>query len=166
MVSRSGSPDIQDVLMDLSGNRKRAHVEEGGEVEAQPNKRQHILSEDIDRYDDDISLDPDLDSLFNDADDADDAEPVDDEPEQGEILWSEDKEEYPPRAIYHADVKEHQARITDFAVNVTDQLSKVCHQGDDVAKLHAEAVACQKLPEPKKMVVALMGDAGSGMTSM
>jgi hypothetical protein len=148
-------------MLALSTYRKRALVKVDAGDEYHQNKKRHILPEDPDRD----GMDSDIEALFSEADDDEDTEDVDNEPEPGEILWSEDQEEYPPCAIYHADVKEHQASITEFAVNVTDQLSKVCHKGDDIAKLHAEADACQRFPELKKMVVALVGDAGSGMAS-
>ena len=140
------------------------HEEEGAEDQIREHKKRHILLENADRDDDDISLDSDMEALFNEADDDDDAEEVDHEPEQGPVLWSEDQEEYPACAIYHADVKRHQSRITELAVNITDHLSKVRQEGDDLDRLHAEAVACQKFPELKKIVIALVGDAGSGMS--
>jgi len=163
MASRSEDPEIQEVSRDLLVNRKRAHDEEGAEDETQENKRRHILPEYADHDDSDILLDPDLEALFNEADDDDDVVETDHEPKQGPVLWSEDMEEYPPCAIYHADVKRHQARITELAVDVTHILSKVCQEADDIAKLHAEAIACQTFPELKKIVIALVGDAGSGM---
>jgi hypothetical protein len=149
----------------LSVYRKRALVNEDAGDEIHQKKKRHIQPETTDRDDSDMSLDSDIEALFSEADDDEDAEDVDNEPEQGEVYWSEDQEEYPPCAIYHADVKEHQASITGFAIKVTDQLSEVCHEGDDIARLHAEADACQRFPELKKMVVALVGNAGSGMAS-
>jgi hypothetical protein len=150
----------------LSGGRKRALVTEDTGDETYQNKKRHRLSRNSDHDDDGLSLGSDIEALFSETDDYDDAEEVDDEPEQGDILWSEDQEEYPPCAVYHPDVKKHQVCVTEFAVNITDQLSKVRHEGDDIAKLHTEALACQKFPELKKVVVALVGDAGSGMTSI
>lgn len=142
------------------------HDEDGAEDDIQEIKKRHILFENADRDDDDISLDSDIEALFNEADDDDDAEEVDHEPKQGPVLWSEDQEEYPACAVYHADVKRYQSRVTGLAVNVTDHLSKVRQEGDDLARLYAEAVACQKFPELKKIVIALVGDAGSGMSPM
>jgi lipopolysaccharide export system protein LptA len=166
MASRSEHSKIQGFLLGLPSNRKRAIAEDGAEEEIQQNKKRHILTEDTNRDDDNISLDSDMEALFNEADDGDDAEQADHEPEQGPVLWSEDQEVYPACAVYHADVKKHQYRITELTVNITDQLSRVRQEGDDIAKLHAEAVACQKFPELKNIVVALVGDAGSGMMTM
>jgi hypothetical protein len=149
-----------------SGNRKRALGTEDAGDEAHRRKKRNVQPESTEYEYDDTSLDSDIEAFFSDADDDEDAEEADNEPEQGEILWSEDQEDYPPCAIYHADVKKHQARITEIAAKVTDQLSKICHKGDDIAKLHAEANICQRFPELKKMVVALVGDAGSGTTSV
>lgn len=147
-------PKMPKFLLNFSGDRKRPLVEEDDDDETHQNKKQYT--------DRDDTLDSDFEALFSESDENEDAEEVDDEPEQGDILWSEDQEEYPPCAAYHPDVKKHQTCITQYAVNVTDQLSRVCHEGDDIAKLHAEAVTCQKFPELKKIVVALVGDAGSG----
>jgi hypothetical protein len=150
----------------LSGSRKRALVTEDAADGAHRSKKRNVQQESTDYEYDNTSLDSDIEAFFSDADDDEDAEEADNEPEQGEILWSEDQEEYPPCAIYHADVKKHQAHITEIAAKVTDQLSKICHKGNDIAKLHAEANVCQRFPELKKMVVALVGDAGSGVTSV
>lgn len=167
MATRSESPDNQGVLQDLSGNRKRALGDEVAEGEVQSNKKRHTVPENTNiRDDDDISLDSDMERLFTETDDEEDTEVVDDEPEQGPVLWSEDQEGYPPCAIYHEDVKQHQARIVEFAFNIANQLSRISHKVGDMAKLYAEAIACQRFPEPKKIVIALVGDAGSGMVSM
>jgi len=147
-------------LLTFPGARKRALGEGDADDKTHQNKKRYICAKDTNRDD---TPDSDFKARFSDTSDDEDAEEADDEPEQGEVLWSEDQEEYPPCAVYHPDVKKHQACITDFAVNVTDQLSKVCHEGDDIAKLHAEAIACQRFPELKKIVVALVGDAGSGI---
>ncbi|CAD0093894.1 unnamed protein product [Aureobasidium vineae] len=151
-------------MQNLSNNQKRPLEDEGLEGETQEHKRRHTVPENTNIRDDDgISVGSDIERLFVETDDEEDTEVGDDEPEQGPVLWSEDQEEYPPCAIYHADVKQYQARITGFADNIVDQLSKVCHRGGDMGKLRAEAVACQRFPESKKIVIALMGDAGSGM---
>jgi hypothetical protein len=162
MASRSVLPENPEPLLGLSGSRKRTLVDEDTNAEDQANKRQHTTP-DI-RDDDDISLDSDVESLFNETDDTEDTEMVDKEPEQGPVLWSADQEEYPPCAIYHEDVKKHQARISELAVNVGVHSAKISNNGSDMAKLHAEAIAIQKFPEPKKVIIALMGDAGSGTT--
>ncbi|KAG9518018.1 hypothetical protein KCU93_g8524, partial [Aureobasidium melanogenum] len=164
MASRSVLPENPEPLLGLSGSRKRTLVDEDTNAEDQANKRQHTTP-DI-RDDDDISLDSDVESLFNETDDTEDTEMVDKEPEQGPVLWSADQEEYPPCAIYHEDVKKHQARITELAVNVGVHSAKISSNGSDMAKLHAEAIAIQKFPEPKKVIIALMGDAGSGKSSL
>jgi hypothetical protein len=83
----------------LSVYRKRALVNEDAGDEIHQNKKRHIQSETTDRDDSDMSLDSDIEALFSEADDDEDAEDVDNEPEQGEVLWSEDQEEYPPCAI-------------------------------------------------------------------
>jgi hypothetical protein len=149
-----------------SDYRKRALVNEDAEDEAHRSKKRKVQPESTDHEYNNTSLESDIEAFFSDADDDEDAEDADNEPEQGEILWSEDQEEYPPCAIYHSDVKKHQANITEIVAKVTDQLSKICHEGDDIAKLHAEADTCRRFPELKKMVVALVGDAGSGMMSV
>ncbi|KAG9638433.1 hypothetical protein KCU95_g8610, partial [Aureobasidium melanogenum] len=167
MATRSESLDNQGVLQDLSGNRKRALGDEVAEGEVQSNKKRHTVPENTNiRDDDDISLDSDMERLFTETDDEEDTEVVDDEPEQGPVLWSEDQEGYPPCAIYHEDVKQHQARIVEFAFNIANQLSRISHKVGDMAKLYAEAIACQRFPEPKKIVIALVGDAGSGKRSL
>ncbi|KAG9698657.1 hypothetical protein KCU95_g2420, partial [Aureobasidium melanogenum] len=164
MASRSGLPEAPGTLLNLSGSRKRTLADEDTDAENQANKRQNTTP-DI-REDDDVSLGSDMESLFDETAGTEDTEMVDKEPEQGPVLWSADQEEYPPCAIYHEDVKNHQARTTELAVNVGDHLAKISDNGSDVAKLHAEAVAIQKFPEPKKVVIALMGDAGSGKSSL
>lgn len=157
-------PKMSKLLLTFSDGRKRALGEADADDEDHQNKKRYIRSKDTDRDD---TPDSDFEARFSDTSDDEDPEKVDVdvEPEQGEILWSEDQEAYPPCAIYHPDVKEHQACITEFAMHVTKQLSRVRYEGDDIAKLHTEAVACQKFPELKKIVVALVGDAGSGIES-
>ncbi|KAG9835549.1 hypothetical protein KCU98_g13856, partial [Aureobasidium melanogenum] len=164
MTSRSVLPENPEPLLGLSDGRKRTLVDEDTDAEDQANKRQHITP-DI-RDDDDISLDSDVESLFVETDDTEDTEMVDKEPEQGPVLWSADQEEYPPCAIYHEDVKKHQARIAVLAANVGVHSAKISSKGSDMAKLHAEAIAIQEFPEPKKIIIALMGDAGSGKSSL
>lgn len=162
MASRFVSPGVPEDLLDLSGKRKRALVDESGEAESHANKRLHTAPN-ICVDDDDLSLNPDLEALITEADEEEDIEMADKEPEQDAVLWSEDQEEYPPCAIYHGDVKQHQALIAKFAASVGVHLSRISSKGNDMAKLHAEAVAIQEFPEPKKIIIALMGDAGSGM---
>ena len=43
--------------------------------------------------------------------DDEDLKVLEEEPEQGEVLWSEDKERYPRCAIYHEDVKKQVRKI-------------------------------------------------------
>jgi len=165
-VSRLAPPKMPKFLLSSSGDRKRALVKEDDDDdddddEIHQHKKQHTVPKSANR---DNTLDSDIEALFSGSDDDEDAEEADNEPEQGDILWSEDQEEYPPCAVYHPDVKKHQASITSFAVNITNRLSKVCREADEIAKLHAEAAACRKFPELKKIVIALVGDAGSGIT--
>lgn len=163
----------------MVAKRKREILEECAEAEEQTNKkrltsfdnpsgfviRNTKLPEIIDVYSGDDEM-PDFDTkhLLVTSDDEEDSKTIDEEPEQGPVLWSEDQEEFPPNAIYHEDVKQHQGRITEFAVNLAEHLSKIRDKGGDMTRLHAEAVSNQTFPEPKKPVVTLMGDAGSGMS--
>jgi hypothetical protein len=182
MASRLISPQTQGELLGLLANRKR-DFEECGEDEDQPNKKQHTsldnpssaIPDTTDSPDDfeilenpeTMSCDdemPDFDDepMLVISDDEEDSKTIDGEPEQGPILWSEDKEDFPPCAIYHEDVKQHQARITKFAANLADHLSKIRDKGGDMIRLHAEAVSNLTFPEPKKPVITLMGESGAG----
>ncbi|KAK6001507.1 hypothetical protein QM012_002838 [Aureobasidium pullulans] len=174
----------QMVLHNLSSKRKRALVNEDAEGYGQANKKHCSVpqitdhcgddedgddddgDEQDDDDDDDASLNSDVEFSSADSDNEEGIEEIDDEPAQDTILWSEDQEEYPSCAVYHEDVKPYQNRITDLAVNVTEQLSEICCRGGDMAKFHAEAITIQRFPELKKIVIALMGEAGSGKSSL
>jgi hypothetical protein len=170
----------------MLAKRKREILDERAEGEDQTNKKRHTspdgpissaipdttdspedveileISEIISGDDEMPNFDTEL--LLVSSDDEEDSKMIDEEPEQGPILWSEDQEEFPPCAIYHEDVKQYQARITEFTVDLADHLSKIRDKGGDMTRLYTEAVSNQAFPEPKKQIVTLMGDAGSGMT--
>lgn len=164
----------------MVAKRKREILEECAEAEEQTNKkrltsldnhsgfaiRNTKIPEIIDVYSgDDEMPDTGTELLLVETDgDEEDSKMIDQEPEQGPIFWSEDQEEFPANAIYHEDVKQHQARISEFAVSLADHLSRIRDKGGDMTRLYAEAVSNQAFPEPKKPVITLMGDAGSGMS--
>ena len=171
MAKRFVSSKNQVALQNLSSKRKRALVDEDAYGDGQWNKKQRPVPEnnnddDDENENDDASLNSDMELSSADGENEEGIEEIDDEPEQGTVLWSEDQEEYPQCAVYHEDVEQHQSRITDLVVNVTEQLSEICHKDGDMAKFHTEAMVIQKFPELKKIVIALMGEAGSGMTCM
>ncbi|THX17187.1 hypothetical protein D6D13_01030 [Aureobasidium pullulans] len=164
MSSRSASPEANERLL---GKRKRTVEDEDNEGDSQTDKRRHMEDDDLKSTDDfDVSKDLDDELLFVKKDREGSTKTLDLEPEQGTIRWSEDREEYPNCAVYHADVKQYQARVTELFVNLAEHLSRISHTGDDMEILHTQAIAIQTFSGPKRQVVALAGDAGSGKSSL
>ncbi|THW49108.1 hypothetical protein D6D21_02616 [Aureobasidium pullulans] len=158
--AKSEMLEVQGVL----GKRKRM-------TRAKVNDRAHDSnsdsesdgSDDSDGSSDSDSDDDETDAhLLPDSPDAVVPEIPDVEPEQGEVLWSEDQEDLPCCAAYHEDVSKFQSRITEILDQTASYLSEIANKGESMERLHAQAIEIREFPEPKIPVVALVGDAGAG----
>lgn len=107
--------------------------------------------------------DGDLSSAPSDT--VDDSENLDNEPEQGEVLWREADEKFPPCAAYHEDVHAIYSQLKVILDKATEHLSVISNQSDSLSRLLEQAVETRRFPDPKIPTIALLGDAGAGMSS-
>lgn len=166
MASRSESPEIIETRVVL-GKREREVPNEPVAIKvekADDNQNETMLEEtlalDSGGYFDD---DDDLSSVAL-SDMEEDSENLDNEPEQGEVLWREADEKFPPCAAYHEDVRAISSRITAILDKTVEHLSEISDQSDSLARLLEQAKETRKFPDPKIPTIALLGDAGAGVS--
>jgi hypothetical protein len=163
MPPRSESPEIIGVSPVL-GKRTRASASKAAvkfEIIDDDNDLDYSPSHDIDDYND-LNDPADLDGLYDDDMLVDVEEEEEQEPEQGEVLWSEDQEKYPHCPAYHEDVKKFADRITEIFDEIVQHLTVISDKSDGMKRLTRQASDIRTFPQPKTPVIALMGDAGAG----
>lgn len=163
MASRSESPEIIETSVIL-GKRKREQLDKPVLVK---------LEKELEKVDDNkFDKKTETYGLYGDGDGNDDDDDSDlssvgmsdaeDDPDQGEILWREADEQFPPCAPYHKDVQAIYSQITDMLDRTVDYLSGISDKSDGLQRLLEQAMETRKFPEPKMPIITLMGDAGAG----
>ncbi|KAH0275519.1 hypothetical protein KCU91_g4501, partial [Aureobasidium melanogenum] len=168
MTSRSESPDIIETRVVL-GKREREVPNEPVpiKVEKADDNQDETMPEETPALDSGSYFDDDDDlSSVALSDMEEDTENLDNEPEQGEILWREADEKFPPCAAYHEDVRAISSRITEILDKTVEHLSEISDQSDSLARLLEQAKETRKFPDPKIPTIALLGDAGAGKSSL
>jgi hypothetical protein len=174
MASSSESPEIIETRVVL-GKRKREETDESVHIKTETvDEPVHVKSESFEEDEPEFMPDeiPDSDS-DNDSDDdsssvasgvEDDSAALENEPEQGEVLWREADEEFPPCATYHKDVHAIHSRITGILDKTVEFLSEISSQSEGLQRLLEQAQETRDFPDPKISIIALLGDAGTGMS--
>ncbi|THW75242.1 hypothetical protein D6D19_04170 [Aureobasidium pullulans] len=168
MASRSESPEIIETSVIL-GKRKREQSDKPVlvKLEKVDDNKFDKKTETYGLYGDGNDDDDDSDlSSVGMSDAEDDPENLGHEPDQGEILWREADEQFPPCAPYHKDVQAIYSQITDMLDKTVDHLSGISDKSDGLQRLHEQAMETRKFPEPKMPIITLMGDAGAGKSSL
>lgn len=167
MASRSESPDIIETRVVL-GKREREVPNEPVPIKVEKaDDNQDEMPEETPAIDSGGYFDDDDDDLSSIAlsDMEDDPENLDDnEPEQGEVLWREADEGFPPCPAYHEDVRTISSQITAILDKTVEHLSEISDQSDSLSRLLEQAKETRKFPDPKIPTIALLGDAGAGMS--
>lgn len=166
MASRSESPDIIETRVVL-GKRAREVPDEPVPIKvenADDNQNEEIPEEttaldSVGQPDDDDDSSSDTSSEIEE-----DSEKLDIEPEQGEVLWREADEKFPPCAAYHDDVRAISSQFTTFLDKIVEHLSEISNQSDSLSRLLEQAIETRNFPEPKISTIAFLGDAGAGMS--
>lgn len=161
-------PDVPTVL----GKRKWSDSDETDPVEDSDSDTNNYESQILGDYlsssdqDDLENSDEDLEGSQSDADDDEDLDILEQEPEQGEVLWSEGEEEYPRCAIYNEKVNQHEHRLTEILNRLASRLAEITTQSESAERLHAQVIEAQQFPEPNAPLIALLGDAGTGKSAL
>ncbi|KAI5258691.1 hypothetical protein E4T42_00556 [Aureobasidium subglaciale] len=111
-----------------------------------------------------------LDAASDDSDDhdlgQDDNYELDKEPERGDILYSENQEAYPDHAAYHFQIAGIVRRIEILLGQINGQLGRGVLKNEKVEKLRSTVSELSAFPDPPKLVIALLGEAGAGKSSL
>lgn len=149
----------------VSRKRKRVSPDNIEETDQSRYDYTSEISESSSNYDAQDSLEePDNELGKAQLDSVDDVEldPSEQEPEQGEVLWSEDREQYPEQPAYHEDIKGHKDRLIQILDELVDRFSTISGKSEAAKMLHAELCKLRVFPKPKVPVIALLGDSGTG----
>lgn len=166
MSARSESPDIIETHVVLGKRQREVSTEpvlvkvenvDDNQIERMAEETLTLNSSESFDDDDDLSPVP--------SDTEDDVENPDNEPEQGEVLWREADEKFPPCAAYHEDVHAICSQLTAILDKTIEHLSEISSQSDSLSRLLEQAVETRRFPDPKVPTIALLGDAGAGMSS-
>jgi hypothetical protein len=172
MASGSESPEIIETRV-VIGKRKRDEIDESVHIKTEktdesvsikiekPDENEHEFThEKISDSDSDSDNDDDLSSVASDMED--DSVALENEPEQGEVLWRETDEKFPPCAAYHEDVHAIRSQITKILDQTVEYLSEISSQSEGLQRLLEQAKETREFPDPKIPTIALLGDAGAG----